>query len=311
MALPLHLLRLFSAVAEHRGFSRAAEALRISQPAISKGVRALENQVGTPLIERGPGGIRLTEAGDLLAARARELFSIERAAEEELRAIRGLEHGRLGVAASTTIAIYHLPPLLASFRAAHPNVDLRLTSANTHDVLESLLRRDVDIALVEGPVDDARIEVSPWREEAMALVAAPSHPLARRGGAVSGDDLRGELFVVREPGSGTRDVAEALLAAIGVTPPRILEVGSTEAIKQVVAAGLGLAIVSRMAAADQLALGRLSALPVTKTGFTRMLSRLSLHGRRPSPTAAAFDRLLDEAADGGKIPSPAPAPLPA
>ena len=276
MTLPLHLLRLFWTVAEHRGFSRAAEALRISQPAVSKGVRELEEQVGTPLLDRGPGGVRLTEAGESLAVRARELFAVERAAEEELRAIRGLHRGSLGVGASTTVATYHLPPVLAAFHARHPGIELRLASANTQAVLEMLVHRDADIALVEGPVDDPRVEVLPWREEEMALVASPVHRLARRGKPVAARDLDDERFVVREPGGAAR-----VLAGRGVAPRRTLEVGSTEAIKQVVAAGLGVAVVSRAAAADQLALGRLHVLPAGTAGaFRRTLSRLRLPGHR-------------------------------
>ena len=294
MTLPLHLLRLFWTVAEHRGFSRAAEALRISQPAVSKGVRELEEQVGTPLLDRGPGGVRLTEAGEALAVRARELFAVERAAEEELRAIRGLHRGSLGVGASTTVATYHLPPVLAAFHARHPGIKLRLASANTQAVLEMLVHRDADIALVEGPVDDPRVEVLPWREEERARVASPGHRRARRGKPGEARDLDDELFVVREPGSGTRDVAERVLAGLGVAPRRTLEVGSTEAIKQVVAAGLGVAVVSRAAAADQLALGRLHVLPAGTAGaFRRTLSRLRLPGRRLSAVATAFDALLD------------------
>ena len=297
MTLPLHHLRLFHAVAERRGFSRAAEALHISQPAVSKAVRELEGQVGTPLLERGPGGVRLTEAGAALAARATELFAVERAAEEELRALRGLAGGSLRVGASTTVATYYLPPLLAAFHASHPGVTLALTSANTQAVLELLARREIEVALVEGPVDDPGFAVTPWHVEPMLFVAAPTHRLARRRRAIAAAELSEEIFVVREPGSGTREVVERALAQAGIVPRRTLEVGSTEAIKQVVAAGLGVAMVAEAAAADQIALGRLTVLAVGGGGHLRVLSRVAVPGRRPSPPAAAFDRLLDAAAD--------------
>ena len=296
MVLPLHQLRLFSAVAERRGFSRAAEALHISQPAVSKGVRELEEQLGAALLERGPGGVRLTDAGAVLAARARELFAIERAAEEEMRALRGLERGSLRIGASTTIATYHLPPVLAAFQSRHPGVVLRLTSANTWAVLDLLARREIDVALVEGPVEDSAFTVTPWRQERMVFVVAPSHRLIQRGGVAMPADLGEEVFVVREPGSGTREVAERVLAEAGIAPRRTLEVGSTEAIKQVVAAGLGVAVVSAVAAADQIALGRLAVLPTAAGEHRRVLSRIGVPGRRPSPPARAFARLLDAAA---------------
>ena len=299
MVLPLHQLRLFSAVAERRGFSRAAEALHISQPAVSKGVRELEEQLGAALLERGPGGVRLTDAGARLAARARDLFAIERAAEEEMRALRGLERGSLRIGASTTIATYHLPPVLAAFQARHPGVVLRLTSANTWAVLDLLARREIDVALVEGPVEDSAFTVTPWRQERMVFVVAPAHRLIQRGGVAMPADLGEEVFVVREPGSGTREVAERVLAEAGIAPRRTLEVGSTEAIKQLVAAGLGVAIVSRVAAADQIALGGLRALPMEGGDPSRMLNRLRLRGRRPSPAAMAFEQLLDAVGESG------------
>ncbi len=299
MALPLHLLRLFSQVAEAASFSRAADRLHISQPAVSKGVRDLERQLGVALLERRSDGVRTTEAGAVLLTHAREIFAIERAAEAELRAMLGLAQGSLGVGASTTIATYHIARPLARFRALHPGVSLRLVSANTRDVLELLLRRELDIALVEGPVEDERVEQLAWRREAMALIAAPGHRLALRGGPVSAADLADELVILREPGSGTREVALAALAALGPMPAQQLEVGSTEAIKQLVGAGLGVAIVSRVAAADQIALGGLRALPMEGGDPSRMLNRLRLRGRRPSPAAMAFEQLLDAVGESG------------
>src|SRR6266511_96453 len=123
MSLNLHHLRLFAAVAEKRSFTRAATALNLSQPAISKALGELERQVGLALVDRTGKVVRLTEAGEALYARARELFGIERAAEQEIRELRGLERGVLRVGASTTIATYLLPPLLGTFRSQHPRVE--------------------------------------------------------------------------------------------------------------------------------------------------------------------------------------------
>src|SRR5437879_10083441 len=139
MSLNLHLLRLFAAVARHRGFSRAAEALHLSQPAVSKGVRDFEAQIGSRLLERGgQGGVTLTEAGGLLMRPAAALFTAERAAEEELAALRGLQRGSISVGASTTIATYQLPPFLSAFHKRYPGVELRLTSGNTRTIAELL-----------------------------------------------------------------------------------------------------------------------------------------------------------------------------
>jgi DNA-binding transcriptional LysR family regulator len=294
MALNLHLLRLFAAVARHRSFSRAADTLHLSQPAVSKGVRDFEAQIGNRLLERGaPGGVTLTEAGALLMRHAATLFGTERAAEEELAALRGLDRGSLGVGASSTVATYHLPPLLGAFHKRHPEVELRLTSGNTRMIVELLNAREVDIALVEGPVDDPVMEVRPWREEEMVLISAPDHRLARAPVPIALKALAEEIVLIREPGSGSRDVVLGALEAYSIEPGSLLEVGSTEAIKQIVAGGLGIAIVSAAAAADQIALGKLVVLKVRDFAVRRMLTRLSLPARQPSAAAAAFNRFLD------------------
>lgn len=289
----LHLLRLFAAVARHQSFSRAAEALHLSQPAVSKGVRDFEAQVGSRLLERGAGGVTVTEAGGLLLRHAATLFAAERAAEEELAALRGLQRGTLSIGASTTVATYQLPPILGAFHKRHPEIELRLTSANTRAIADLLIARELDIALIEGPVDAPGIEILPWREEEMILIAAPDHRLARVGRPIPTDAVADEIVIVREPGSGTRDVALAALEAHHIVPRQILEVGSTEAIKQIVAGGLGVAIVSAAAAADQIALGKLVVLRAEGFAVRRMLTRLRLPARQPSAPAAAFDLMLD------------------
>lgn len=292
----LHLFRLFAAVAKAGSFSRAADALYLSQPSVSKGVRDFEAQVGSRLLERrGPGGVTLTEAGSLLMRHATALFAAERAAEEELAALRGLHRGTLAVGASTTVATYHLPAILGAFHQRHPEIELRLTSANTREIADLLSARELDIALVEGPVEDPGIEVRPWRQEEMVLIAAPAHRLARASDPVPTAAIAEEIVIVREPGSGTRDVALAALEAHRIVPRSVLEVGSTEAIKQIVAGGLGIAIVSAAAAADQIALGKLTVLRARDFAVSRTLTRLSLPARQPSAPAAAFDMLLDRA----------------
>jgi DNA-binding transcriptional LysR family regulator len=287
MTLNLHHLRVFAAVAQESSFSRAAAALRLSQPAVSKTVQELERQTQLALFDRSGRAPRLTDAGSALFARARELFGVERIAEEELSALRGLERGILRVGASTTIATYFLPPLLARFHQQHPGVKLIAESANTRAIARRLLEGRLDIALVEGPVSHERISVIPWREDELVVIAPASHPLVHRR-RVRASDLANEPFILREPGSGTRVVAEAGLAEHGLHPGTTVQLGSTEAIKQAVAAGLGLAVVSRAAAADQLALGYIAIVPLRSRAFRRALTELRLAGRAPSAAAAAF-----------------------
>jgi len=284
---------LFAAVVDNGGFTKAAAALRLSQPAISKSLTDLERTLGVSLIDRGGRTLRLTDAGKTLYARATELFGVERAAEQEVREIRGLERGVLRIGASTTIATYLLPPVLGRFHQAHPGVRIRVTSANTRTVLRMLVRFQVDVALVEGPVSHERVHVHDWREDELVVIAHPDHELF----ATTDLDvslLRDQRFLVREPGSGTRDVTERALAEHGVRLTNTMRVGGTEAIKQAVAAGLGLAIVSRAAAEDQLVLGKIAVLPVSGLTMRRRLTRLTLQGRSSSAAASELEAMLDD-----------------
>lgn len=291
MTLNLHHLRVFARVAEEGGFTRAAQSLRLSQPAVSKAVRELERQTGVPLLDRAGRATTLTAAGEALFARARELFAVEQSAEEELRALRGLNGGVLRVGASTTVATYLLFPYLARFRQANPYVELRVSSANTRAIARALLERRLDIALVEGPVQHPQIDVVPWRDDELVVIAPPSHRFASKR-SIQLRELSDEPLIVREPGSGTRKVAERALAAHDVRPQVSLQLGSTEAIKQAVAAGLGLAFVSRFAVEDQVKLGRIAAVRVREAALGRMLTELQLRGRTPGPAAVAFRELL-------------------
>ena len=291
MAMNLHHLRLFAAVVNHGGFTKAAESLHLSQPAISKSLNELERQLNLTLLDRSGRSIKLTDAGQTLYARARELFGVERIAEQELREIRGLKRGVLRVASSTTIATYMLPPFLGRFHLRHPGIRIRASSANTRTVLRLLLESRVDVALVEGPVSHPQVDVLPWREDELVVISHPMHELLSRRDVDVAMLIR-EQFIVREPGSGTREVSERALALHGARLTNTMRVGGTEAIKQAVAAGLGFAIVSRAAAADQLALGKIAVLSVNRLEMRRTFAQIKLRGRVTTAAARELEQLL-------------------
>lgn len=292
MALNLHLMRLFATVARTGSFSRAADVLNISQSAISKGVRDFELQIGCRLLDRTPKGVKPSREGEALVRHAETLFAAERAAEDELISLRNLDSGSLRIGASTTIATYMLPAYLGAFHTSHPGIDLHLVSANTRDVADLLTAHEIEIALVEGPVRDEQIASERWQTDEMGLIVSPQHPFARNARAVSAEDLANEVLIVREPGSGSREIVMQTLAGLGVEPARTLEIGSTEAIKQAVAAGLGVAIVSVAAISDQLALGRLHRIAVRDVAINRALWQLKMPNRIDSPAAVEFNRLI-------------------
>lgn len=296
MPLNLHLFRMFAAVVRTGSFSRAGEALGLSQPAISKGVRDFELQVGCRLLNRTPKGVVPTDEGLALSRHAEALFAVERAAEDELSALRGLHNGSLRIGASTTIATYMLARYLGAFHRAHPDVDLFLVSANTRDIAEQMANQDIDIGLVEGPIEVRGLIAEPWQTDVMALIVAPDHAFARERQPIDPKRLEDEILIVREPGSGTREVVAQALASHGIEPTRTLEVGSTEAIKQVVAAGVGVSIVSEAAIVDQTGQGRLRTVPIHGVAIERTMWHLKPAGRVAVPAARAFEKMLNDRA---------------
>ncbi|HEV2227458.1 MAG TPA: LysR substrate-binding domain-containing protein [Steroidobacteraceae bacterium] len=296
----LHLLRIFAAVAEQRSFSRAASTLFISQPAVSKAVRQLEHQLDLALIERGPGGtrgtrgVRLTESGQALFEHARGIFALERAATDEVRARVGLKRGRLVVGASTTIAGYWLPRYLARFARQVPSAELQVRVGNTQTVGRALIDCETDLALVEGPVDDQRIAATHWRDDELQIIAHPEAGFARRRGAALGE-LNAQAWLLREPGSGTREVTDRVMRAQRIEPGRTIEFASNEGIARAVAAGLGLALLPACVVRELVRMGEVRTLTQTHTNgaaLLRPLYLLQLRERPPSPLAREFCTLL-------------------
>ncbi|KAB8142732.1 LysR family transcriptional regulator [Chloroflexia bacterium SDU3-3] len=289
----LHLVRLFAAVAAEQSFSRAAERLYISQPAISKGIQELERQLDAKLIDRSASPIGLTEAGRLLQRYAAQIFAAERGAERALAQLHNLERGHLTIGASSTIGIYMLPALLGTYHQRHPGVELVLDIGNTQQILDRLTSMPLDMAFVEGPVDAEGVATRPWRSDTLVAIAAPAHPLAVLP-RVTLAQIQGAPFIVREHGSGTREVTEAALREHHVEIQIAMELGSTEAIKQAVMARLGIAIVSEATVSAELESGRLVVLDVEGLRIQRMLSTLHVAGRPASRALEAFELLLDE-----------------
>lgn len=280
--LNLHQLRIFTIVVEHRTFSAAAEILSVSQPALSKAVQELEMQLGIRLLIRTRRGVKLTHEGEVLYAHARQLFAVESAAESALEALKGLMRGHLFIGASSTIGIYMLPALLGTYHHHYPQIELFLDIGNTHRIVEHLLEHQLDVAFAEGPIDEPSLMVIPWQEDELVVIAAPDHPLTQRN-SLTVEDLAAIPLIVRESGSGTREVGMAALAKEGVYPPIAMELASTEAVKQAVSAQLGIAVVSTATIQMEIALQKLVILPVAgliiRRSLTCVLHRDLLHTR--------------------------------
>ena len=299
-------LALFRAVAEAGGFSRAAAVIHVSQPAISMQVAELEDTLGTPLFDRLPRGVRLTDAGGVLLGYAQRIAALESEAERAMRELRGLERGHLTIGASLTIGGYLLPAVLGEFRRRHPGVELQLIIDNTAAIKTRLVDGTVDLGLTEGRLpQDEVICARVFQEDELIVIAPATHPLAARAAgktrprSITVHQLSAQSLILREPGSGTREVFLQALADAGSEPDEVvLTLANVEATKRAVAAGLGLAVVSRLCVTMELAAGVLVEVPVRDLKLRRSWYELTLRGRQPSPSVQAFAALL------AKLPRP-------
>lgn len=247
---------VFRAVAEQRSFRKAAEELYLSQPAVSLQIKALEEDLGVQLFDRTGARITLTEAGRVLLGYSQQLSALRAQAEHEIAALSGEHSGHLALGASTTIAQYVLPRLLAEFRREHPRVYPTLISGNTEQIVNAVEKQKIALGFIEGPARSRDVKTEPFLEDELVLIASTSHELAERN-LISCAELAAIPLLMREHGSGTRNVIELAFGQQGIKRSSlhvVMELDSTEAIKSAVEAGLGVGFVSRWAIAKDLRL---------------------------------------------------------
>jgi len=266
---------------------RAAEVLHISQPAVSRQIAQLERALGIPLFDRVGRRLRLTPAGEIVRNYADRIFGLSEDLHRALGDLKGLQRGRLMLGASTTVGEYLLPRAMGRFREAHPGVELVLEIANTEQILDRLLRHGFDLGFVGTTVQHPAIEVEPYLPDDVVVISAPTHALAGRR-LVPAAALNSEPFIVREAGSATRATGEAAAGRAGVELSVVMELGSNDAVKEAVAAGLGLGLISRHAVQSELRAGELTILPVRGWVGRRQLSIIYSRGRQLHGLARAF-----------------------
>lgn len=293
----LRQLRVFEAVARHLSFSRAAEELHLSQPAISMQVSQLEQHVGLPLTEQIGKKIHLTEAGQEMARHARLIAQQLQAAEASLDALQGLRGGRLNIGVVST-AKYFAPRLLTVFRARYPGVELRLEVHNREEIVRELHDNQIDLAIMGRPPEEFPTVAEPFAEHPLIIVAAPGHRSAgtRR---VALAQLAPETFLIRERGSGTRGAMERFFAEQDFVPTATFEMSSNETIKQAVMAGMGVAFLSAHTMGLELAMRRLVRLDVVGTPILRRWFVVYRGEKRLLPLAQEFGAFLQ--AEGAQV----------
>lgn len=279
-------LQIFTVAASHLSFARTAEQLHLTHAAISLQIKQLEEVAGAQLFERLGKRVYLTEAGDILLVTARQVLQALDEAEDALAGLKGLKGGRVSVAVTST-SEYFAPGLLAEFRRAQPDVRVRLIVHNREEVNRLLLANQVDLAIMGRPPADLDAEAVSFAPHPFVFVAAADHPLAQRR-SVPLEDLAAETMIVRESGSGTRSAMEGFLRDNALTPTIGMEMGSNEAIKQAVVAGLGISFMSQHTLGLELTCGRLAVLKVKDTPVMRRWFIVRHKHKRLTPALGAF-----------------------
>jgi len=287
--LTLHRLELFLSVLDAGGVARAAEARRLSQPAVSEHVRGLESFFGVRLFERAGRGVRPTNAARLLEPFVRQALGLLTSAAQTAVELRGLRVGAVAVGASTTPGTYLLPAVLGRFHIAHPDIALTLRIGDTREIEQWVAAGRVELGVIgEAPVRPG-IVAEPWVKDELVAIVARRHPLARRR-SIRAAALASDPYISREEGSSTRGIAEQFFGELGVVLRPAMELGSTEAVREAVAAGLGVSVVSRHAVrpADP----RVVALRFQGRRWVRDLLAIRREGAPLSPAAARLRELL-------------------
>ncbi len=294
MSISFRQLRVFLAVAEHNSITAAAEACHVTQPTVSMQMKELSESVGLPLYEQIGKQLYLTAAGEAVAETARSMADEWARLQQTIDAMKGHRKGRLRVAVVST-AQYFVPRMLGGFCQAYPEVDISLAVLNRDGVVQRLRQNADDLYIMSTPPEDMMLEQHAFLDNPLVVIAPSAHPLARKR-KLTFSSIANEPLILREPGSGTRHACNAHFKKHGFEPKVRLELGSNEAIKQGVAGGLGLAVISRhaLAPADQdegLAVLSLDTFPIHSKWLI-----LYPRGKRLSPIAAEFMAHLDATA---------------
>ena len=283
----LRHLSVFYGVVKAGSVNAAARLLHTSQPAVSREVRSLEERLGVTLFDRLPRGMRLTEAGQTLAAYAERIFGLEQAAERAIRNLADLEGGELTLGASNTLGLYLLPPVVAAFHSRYPKLNITLDVANTQEIVKGVLDSRFAVGFVEGRVQHEDLEPKELRRDRIVAVVTPRHPLAKARN-LSLKSVAAAPSILREPGSGTREIVEDAFRQRGLQLSCTLQIGSSEGLKRATLEGGAVGWMSEVCVAEELRSGRLVELRIPRFSLERPLYSLKLRGRHLSRSALLF-----------------------
>lgn len=293
--MQLKQLEVFVQVARLKSFSKAADALYLTQPTISAHISALESELGTKLVVRSTKEIQLTGTGSVLFGYATQILGLCERAEQDVKTASSDIQGALSIAASTVPSQYLLPRILPHLRKRYPKVFFQIFQGDSSQVAQRIFENGAELGIIGSPIQKAGCICTPFFSERMVIVTPNTQEYRELGGTISGQVMQSSPFLVREPGSGTRKRSEEFLRDIGIDPRELslaAQLQSTESILQGVKNGLGISIVSGLAAADYVRMGGILAFDYDSALLTRQFYLIHHRNRPHSPAAAMLIREL-------------------
>lgn len=291
-------LQVFLSVASKLSYSRAAEELLVSQPAVSRHVHSLEKEVGAQLLGQVGNRVYLTEAGKIVYEYARKLAFVEEEMKRALAELENMERGYLRLGASSTPGVYLLPPIVARYRERYPGIEVSVKVTNCGQIVAGVLQNELDLGFLGGTPTDPALEVRPYVHDGLLLVCSPSHAFAQAE-SVTPEEMVQEPFVLREQASCTRWMLEEELAPRALQLRKAMELNGSEAVKRAVAAGVGVAVVSEHSVEYEIEHGLLHGLKIEGLSLEREMSVISHREVRLSAAAVAFLSMLEKSAGSG------------
>jgi len=288
----LHSLIVFYEVARLGSFSKAAEVLFISQPAVSKHIKGLEHQLGFVLIQRGKGEFKLTEEGKLLYKEAKRMANLIREAEDHIKRLQKERQGFLKIGTSESYSKCLMPSLLSAFQSAYPLIKISLDVGNSEEIEKSLVTYQNDLALIAITKVSSKFVSIPFLKEELVLITSPSHEVAKKE-RVSIKEIQDYPFIIRAKGSTTRRVLLEAFKRSGVRPSLLIEAGSSEFIKQWVSEGKGISIIVKRIVEEEVKRGLLRMIPIEER-LTLQVALLYLKEERVNPVIQIFSRFIQE-----------------
>ncbi|WML44362.1 LysR family transcriptional regulator [Neobacillus sp. PS3-40] len=264
-------LFVFITVAEQQNFTRAAEMLHITQPAVSNYIQNLERTMDTKLLERTNKYVRLNKAGEIVYHHAKEILSLYTWMENLLDDIKNTASGTLSIGSSYTYGEYILPYKIATLLKTYPLLNPAITIRNSNEIIDLMLHHQIDVGIIEGEIINERIKITPFASDLLSIIAPSNHHLVTKK-EISHLELSQETWLVREDGSGTREMQEKGFKKLGFYPKKQMTFGSTQVIKESIEAGLGISLLSHSTIKNELELGKLTLLDINGFPITRNFS---------------------------------------